>query len=367
MSSSASFKLNGIAQPLVVHEEADGRYRLIIGERRFRAAPMAGLSKVPVIIKKGLTELQIRRLQVSENNDRDDLTAYEEAAGVIEDVEKYGTKEAMAIWNRGEAWISKRMAVKRYAEPVRQLLENGLCGDFEVLHCLNQIHDIEDTHAEYERYAHRLTEGQPLSRDEVRNSLARMKAWKQQQDELAKHRTELEGKKKAGDKEPPKTPNQRAADGAGAGSGAGEDKPSPAKAASAAAGRGQQALPTMELTPEQQAAAEQESANNKLLSLREEVFEWGEVNQAQFFSMKTHMTTLGLDMHHTEWVLWQGFLAMTLPMLEGIGQERAAMYLKKLQGELKDKTPGQLWDEKFPDAEGAGRNSSPGMPEGWRF
>lgn len=374
---AASFKLNGIAQPLVVHEEADGRYRLIIGERRFRAAPMAGLSKAPVIIKKGLTELQIRRLQVSENNDRDDLTAYEEAVGVIEDVEKYGTKEAMAIWNRGEAWVSKRMAVRRYAEPVRQLLEKGHCGDFEVLHCLNQIHDIEDAHTEYERYAHRLTEGQPLSRDEVRNTLARMKAWKQQQDDLVKHRTELEGKQKAGDKEPPKTPKwleeqrmrdaQRAAARAGAGSGAGEDKPSPAKATTTTAERGQQALPTMELTPEQQAAAEKESANKKLLSLREEVFEWGEVNQAQFFSMKTHMTTLGLDMHHTEWVLWQGFLAMTLPMLEGIGPERAAMYLKKLQGELKEKTPAQLWNDRFPDVEGAGRDASPGMPEGWRF
>ena len=49
-----------------------------------------------------MTELQIRRLQVTENNDRDDLTAYEEAMGVIEDVELYGTKEAMTIWNRGE-------------------------------------------------------------------------------------------------------------------------------------------------------------------------------------------------------------------------------------------------------------------------
>lgn len=38
--------------------------------------------------------------------------------GVIEDVELYGTKEAMTIWNRGEAWVSKRMAVRRYADPV---------------------------------------------------------------------------------------------------------------------------------------------------------------------------------------------------------------------------------------------------------
>lgn len=343
-----SFKLNGIIEPLVVHEEADGRYRIIVGERRYRAAPLAGLVKVPVIIKKGLTELQIRRLQVTENNDRDDLTAYEEAMGVIEDVELYGTKEAMTIWNRGEAWVSKRMAVRRYADPVRELLENDLCGDFEVLHCLNQIYDIEDTHTEFSRLSHRMNEGLPLSRDEARNTLARMKAWKQQQDDLAQRRIELDNAKKAGDQDE---------DG-------GQD---PAPAPAVASGRGQQALPTMELTPEQKAAAEKERANEKLLSLREETFEWGEANQAQFFSMKTHMTTLGHNMHETEWVLWQGFLSMTLPMLEGIGPERAVMYLKKLQGELKDKTPAQLWEELHPDIEGAGRNASPDMPEGWRF
>ena len=120
-------------------------------------------------------------------------------------------------------------------------------------------------------------------------------------------------------------------------------------------------------TIDPRAAAEKERANEKLLSLREETFEWGEANQAQFFSMKTHMTTLGHNMHETEWVLWQGFLAMTLPMLEGIGPERAVMYLKKLQGELKDKTPAQLWEELHPDIEGAGRNASPDMPDGWRF
>ena len=223
-----SFKLNGIIEPLVVHEEADGRYRIIVGERRYRAAPLAGLVKVPVIIKKGLTELQIRRLQVTENNDRDDLTAYEEAMGVIEDVELYGTKEAMTIWNRGEAWVSKRMAVRRYADPVRELLENDLCGDFEVLHCLNQIYDIEDTHTEFSRLSHRMNEGLPLSRDEARNTLARMKAWKQQQDDLAQRRIELDNAKKAGDKAPEKTPawleeqRKRDAERAAAGADAGD-------------------------------------------------------------------------------------------------------------------------------------------------
>ena len=294
-------------------------------------------------------------------------------------MELYGTKEAMTIWYRGEVWVSKHMAVRRYADPVRELLENGLCGDFEVLHSLNQIYDIEDAYTEFSRLSHRMNEGLPLSRDEARNTLARMKAWKQQQDDLAQRRIELDNAKKGGDKAPGKTPawleeqRQRDAERAASGADAGDQDQDEnsgqgsALAPDAASGRGQQALPTMELTPEQKAAGEKERAKEKLLSLREETFEWGEANQAQFFSMKTHMAALDHGMHETEWVLWQGFLAMTLPMLEGIGPERAVMYLKKLQDELKDKTPAQLWEELHPDIEGAGRNASPNMPEGWRF
>jgi ParB family chromosome partitioning protein len=353
-----SIKLNGIIEPLVVHEEADDRYRIIVGERRFRAALLAGLTKVPVIIKRGLTELQIRRLQVTENNDRDDLTAYEEAMGVIEDVERYGTKEAMLIWNRGEAWISKRVAVKRYADPVRELLKNELCGDFEVLHCLNQIYEVEPSHAEFNRMRHRLDEGLPLSRDEARNTLARMKAWKQQQEEFEQRRREAARREHAGADE---ARDDEAADEAAEG-GAGDPVTTDTSAT-----RGQTFLPTMGPTPEERAAAERQRAADRLLSLREEVFEWGEANEDQFKSMKTHMATLGLDLQATEWVLWQGFLAMTLPMLEAIGSDRAVAYLKKLQGELKGKTPRQLWEELHPERDGEGRDPAPEAPEDWRF
>ncbi|WP_459203472.1 ParB/RepB/Spo0J family partition protein (plasmid) [Ralstonia pseudosolanacearum] len=365
-----SFKLNGIIEPLVVHEEANGRYRVIVGERRYRAAPLAGLTKVPVIIKKGLTELQIRRLQVTENNDRDDLTSYEEAMGVIEDVDQYGTKEAMAIWNRAESWVSKRMAVKRYADPVRDLLEKELCGDFEVLHCLNQIYDIEESHAEFQRVLHRLNEGLALSRDEARNTLSRLKAWAKQQGEFEQRRKEAE----AASKGAAKTPNAAHASGQAMHGADDDDQEYDDAPPAAGAGkksestdRRQQSLPSMEPTPEQKAAAERQRAANGLESLRNEVFEWGEANQAQFNSMRTHMTTLGYDLRATEWVLWQGFLSMALPMLEGIGPERAVTYLKKLQGELKGKTPLQLWEELHPDVDGAGRNGTPDMPDAWRF
>jgi ParB family transcriptional regulator, chromosome partitioning protein len=338
-----SFKRNGIIEPLVVHEEIDAatgvvRYRIIVGERRFRAAPLAGLSKVPVIIKKGLTELQIRRLQVTENNDREDLTAYEEALGVIEDVEQYGTQEAMLIWNRGESWISKRMAVKRYADPVRELLETDRCGDFEVLHCLNQIFNIEETRQEFYRICHSMRSGQFVTRDDVRNTLSRLKTWNQQKSAADKHGDAGGNRNRAA---------------------------MPATEVKDVPGRAQIALPATELTDKRKAAVEKQDAAECLKSLRNEIFEQGKANQTHFSSMKTHMTTLGHDLESTEWVLWHGFLLMTLPMLDGIGSERAAAYLKKLQVALKNQGLLHLLEDLHLDTDGAGRNP-PDMPENWR-
>lgn len=346
-----SIRQNGIIEPLVVHAEDDGRYRLIVGERRFRAAPIAGLAKVPVLIKRGLTELQIRAVQVAENNDRDNLTAYDEAQGVIEDVEKFGTKEAMRIWNRSEGWISKRVATKRYAEPVLELLKTDLCGDLEVLHCLNQIFEAEDDHEEFLRFSHRLAEGLSLSRDEVRNTLARLKAWKQQQQELEKRRKEAaEAQATAPLAELDDSVDE------------GEEENTSSSTAPARSSKAPK-----EWTPEEKAAAERDQAARRLNGLREEVFQWGEANQDQFSGMKTHMATLDYDLNNQEWVLWQGFLSMTLPMLEGIGPERAMLYLKKLQGELKGKSPIQVWEALHPEVEDEGRESLPTMPDNWRF
>ncbi len=284
-------------------------------------------------------------MQVTENNDRDDLTAFEEATGVVEDVEQYGTKEAMLIWNRGEAWISKRMAVRRYAAPVRAMLEEDMCGDFEVLHCLNQIFDLDETRAEFERLRNRMRDGLPLSRDEVRNTLTRMKSWKQQQEDMEKRRQEIASAQTAVASAKATTPKTQAT----------PKKPVQTK------------KQKPQLTAEEVEAAQRLHATQRLVDMRNDVFDWGEANQPHFREMKTHMETMQLDMHTTEWVLWQGFLAMVLPMLNAIGDDRALMYVKKLQGDLKDKTPATLWEEIHADTNGAGRNTAPDMPDGWRF
>ncbi len=76
-----SIEEKGIIEPVIVRP-ADGRYILISGERRIRAAKMAGLKKVPVVVKKGLTTREIREIQLIENLQREDITPLERAEAI---------------------------------------------------------------------------------------------------------------------------------------------------------------------------------------------------------------------------------------------------------------------------------------------
>ena len=75
---AASIKEQGIIQPLIVEEIVPGHYSIIAGERRFRAAEIAGLDTIPVIIKT-LTEIQRIQMSLIENIQREDLNPVEEA------------------------------------------------------------------------------------------------------------------------------------------------------------------------------------------------------------------------------------------------------------------------------------------------
>lgn len=69
----------GVLQPILVREIADGRYQIIAGERRFRAAKMAGLSEVPVVLLES-NEAQAAQIALVENIQRENLNPLEEAA-----------------------------------------------------------------------------------------------------------------------------------------------------------------------------------------------------------------------------------------------------------------------------------------------
>ncbi len=76
---AASIREHGVLQPLLVSEEGVGRYRILAGERRWRAARRAGLSRVPVVIRERVDEAEAFELALIENLQRRDLTPMEEA------------------------------------------------------------------------------------------------------------------------------------------------------------------------------------------------------------------------------------------------------------------------------------------------
>lgn len=373
---AASIADIGVLEPIILLDLGNGRFRLIAGERRFRASLLAGLTKIPAVIKRGLSELQIRQIQVIENNEREDLSPYDEAMGVSEDVDKFGFKEAQAIWNRSEGWVSKRMAVKNYAEPVCDLLKSKLCGDLEVLHSLNQLHaeSVDD----FKHMARRLKDGVPLSRDEARNKVAAVKAFKRQEAEFAKKRAEVkagktpaavkpEAKAKA-EKIPKWLEEQRKKDAEKQKGGTSSPDVETAPTTS------QPYLPDLTPSVAEVEAAERKRLERGLESLRNEIFEWGDANMGQFNSMKRKLAELECDMNETEFVLWSGFLSMVLPMMDALGNERALSFVKRLQTEFKTKTPILMWREQHmlasgadPEDELAERVKIPAMPADWRF
>ena len=78
-----SVREKGVLQPLLVRPLGDGRYAIVAGERRYRAAKMAGLAEVPVRVLD-LSEKEARLLALLENLQREDLNPYEETLGVLE-------------------------------------------------------------------------------------------------------------------------------------------------------------------------------------------------------------------------------------------------------------------------------------------
>lgn len=93
---SASIKENGLLQPILVREFGEGRYQIIAGERRFRAAKLAELEEIPTIILNN-DDRKAAEIALIENIQREDLNPIEEAAAFRSLAEEYGlTQEELS-------------------------------------------------------------------------------------------------------------------------------------------------------------------------------------------------------------------------------------------------------------------------------
>lgn len=138
-----SIRENGVVQPLVVRRLGT-RYEVIAGERRWRAAKLAGLQTVPVVVKS-MTDSEAMRVALLENIQREDLNPLEEAEAYRTLIEEYSmTQEALAeSLGRSRPSISNALRLLSLAAPLREMVERGLLSMGHA-RALLSIDDVEE-------------------------------------------------------------------------------------------------------------------------------------------------------------------------------------------------------------------------------
>jgi ParB family transcriptional regulator, chromosome partitioning protein len=122
---AASISANGVVQPLLVRRRGE-RYELIAGERRWRAAQLAGLTKVPAVIRN-VSDDKVLELALIENIQREDLNPIEEARAYKKLIDTVGlTQEVVAERvGRDRSYVTNYLRLLRLPEDLQELLQAG--------------------------------------------------------------------------------------------------------------------------------------------------------------------------------------------------------------------------------------------------
>jgi ParB family chromosome partitioning protein len=123
---SKSIKSQGLMQPILVRKESNGKFDIIAGERRWRAAKLAGLKEVPVVIKD-VNDSSALAMALVENLQREDLNPIEEAKGVSKLINEFGLthSEAADSLGKSRASVTNLLRLLNAEKAVQNLLLNG--------------------------------------------------------------------------------------------------------------------------------------------------------------------------------------------------------------------------------------------------
>lgn len=123
---AASIRTRGVIQPLIVRDMADGRYEIVAGERRWRAAQLAQVHEVPVIIRD-FTDAEVIEVAIIENIQRADLNAIEEALAFRQLMERFGhTQEKLAeALSKSRSHIANLLRLLQLPDDVQGLVREG--------------------------------------------------------------------------------------------------------------------------------------------------------------------------------------------------------------------------------------------------
>jgi len=123
---SDSISQHGILQPLLLRPMLSGGYRIVAGERRYRAARMAGLTEIPAVVRE-MSDTEEMLFALIENLQREDLSPLEEAKGyrTLIDTQSFTQEEVSRTIGKSRPSITNALRLLNLPEDIQQLLEDG--------------------------------------------------------------------------------------------------------------------------------------------------------------------------------------------------------------------------------------------------
>ena len=160
-----SIKTYGVIQPIVVSKQ-DGYFSIVAGERRWRAAKLAGLEEIPAIIREN-DEQTNKEIALIENIQREDLNPYEKALGIRNLMDKYGLtqEEVSKKIGKSRSSVSNTVRILNLAPDVIELVKMGKLTEG---HC-KALAGITDEKRQYEVAIRMIERGESVRQAESKN------------------------------------------------------------------------------------------------------------------------------------------------------------------------------------------------------
>ena len=140
-SLAKSIQSQGIIQPIIVsYDDSSEYYKIIAGERRYRAAKQVGLSNIPCIVRNE-KDADILIMQLLENDQREKVSPFEEADALAEliNVKKMKKSEVAKSLGHDNSWVSMRLKLSEATDSIRSLSLDGFIDDVRTLYELRQL------------------------------------------------------------------------------------------------------------------------------------------------------------------------------------------------------------------------------------
>lgn len=166
----ASVRENGIIQPIIVRPHGDGKFMIICGERRWRAATDASLASIPAVVRRIADDGEIRMIQLVENwaATRVSVTPFSEGAAMAGLLDVYKTQSALAAkLGTTQGVVAKRLALGRAPPILREKYEQGAIKDIEAAYALARFHDERPD--EFQSRVEGITPDRPFHRGMIKD------------------------------------------------------------------------------------------------------------------------------------------------------------------------------------------------------